>query len=192
MMSLNESVLAEIDFANVLTQLSTSHGEILSHAKADGNINQKPVFLYTEGNSQLYFFTDKHDLEAMILLSGDKLKAIKNFTGQRGFVFALLNYIVVKKGIKLTIDSSDPLTAEGLSWITNLISRPSRLTVTDLNGNKVDPVKLKKEWINARDRDDIGPGATGLIIGESHVGWSKRLIENDNSLMPYAFFDFAK
>jgi predicted nucleotidyltransferase len=189
-MSLNEMALAEIDFANVLTQLSTDKKDILTNAKPDGKLNGRPVFLYVDHNTRLFFFANKNEIEAMILLSGNELKAIKNFTGQKGYVFALLNYIAVKKGIKLTIGADEPLTLDGLKWVLNLITNRTKLKVTDLHGNAVDPMKLKQEWLQAQSTNI--PVPTGLIISEAYASWKQKLEENDNSLMPYAFFDFKK
>jgi hypothetical protein len=185
-----EGNLKEIGYSNELGDLSVSHEKIIADATKDGTISQKPVMKYVKGNTTLFFFTEDNKISALVLLNNGKiLKAIKNFSGPTGQVYALMNYIVNINDTKLLITPDEPLTKEGFTWIAKLIKNPSGLKITDLNGNSIDIDQLRDEWHKSKLTLGDDSGSTGIIISESSQKWKNKLQENESSLMPYIFYN---
>ena len=182
---MNESILDEIEFAHELGSLNKTDSDIIASAKPDGKIGQRTVMLYINGATKLYFFAN-NKIEAVLLLTGNTLNAIKNFTQNKGLIYALINYVINIKQQKLIINPSDPLTPFGIDWVISQINRSDGFKITDLTGEKIDVNKLKQEWNMSKNDDNKLPGLTGIIIGESSRGAYLR--ENESNLMPYDIF----
>lgn len=188
-----ENKIAEIGYSDELGNLNLSNREIISSAVQDGSISQKPVMKFKQGNSTLFFFTDDDKISALVLLADkNKLKAIKNFSGQSGQVYALINYIVNIKNRKLVITPDEPLTNEGFKWIIKLIKNPTGLKVTDLDGNTIDVDQLTAEWRKSKSQRGVDSGDTSLVISESSLKWKHKLQENEKSIIPYIYFKLGK
>jgi hypothetical protein len=179
----------EIGFADSLTNLNLSDDVIIANSDSLGSIGKKPVKVFTQGTSTLYFFANDSKILALVLLNGDYLKAIKNFTSEKGMIYALLNYIVGMKGIHIKIAPSEPFTNEGFGWILRLATNTHGLRLTTDSGEPVDVDKLQQEWEYSRMTKV--PGMTGLVISEMSAGWKHKLIENENSLMPHRIFEYT-
>ena len=179
----------EIGFADSLTNLNLSDDVIIANSDSLGSIGKKPVKVFTQGTSTLYFFANDSKILALVLLNGDYLKAIKNFTSEKGMIYALLNYIVGMRGIHIKIAPSEPFTNEGFGWILRLATNTHGLRLTTASGEPVDVDKLQQEWEYSRMTKV--PGMTGLVISEMSAGWKHKLIENENSLMPHRIFEYT-
>lgn len=187
-MEFNEHIISEIDYSDALGELNMDAKEIIKKSRIESKFQGHNIMRLDVDHTTLYYFAENDSIMALLLLSGNELRAVKNYTNQSGFVFALLNYVVAFKGMNLKIGANEPLTSEGLRWVTQLINRPSRLTITDGNGKRVDPEQLKKEWETSKITDSAGP--TEIYISEGCEGWSKRLVENEERLMPMIYFNF--
>ena len=186
---MNDDVqINEIGFADELGNLSMSESDIISQAREDGKISQMPVMVFAKDKATMYFFKDEDKISALVLLSGHNLKAIKNLSNEKGKIFALLNYIVSMKNIKLTVTPSEPLTIDGFKWIAKLLNSPSGLKVTNTNGDQIDMPALKAEWEKSKAARGTWSGPSGIVISEVTTKWKNRLIENERSLMPFIYF----
>ena len=191
MKELIEAYINEIGFAHKLGKLSVSDKEIIANAKQDGTIGSDPVMVFSIKNTMLYFFTDGKKIDALVLLADDKnLKAIKNFSNNKGIVFSLINYLVNIKNKKLFVLPNEPLTDEGFDWINKLIKTKSGVKVSSLDGSEIDILTLKSEWEKSKQSGGIETGSTGLVISESSIEWKMRLQENEKSLIPYKYFSY--
>jgi hypothetical protein len=187
-----EDSLNEIGYSDQLGDLSVPHEKIINGATQDGQISQKPVMKYKQGNTTLFFFADDKDITALVLIAdGNKLRAIKNFTNQSGQVFALINYIVNMANLRLIITPDEPLTKEGFNWIAKLVKNPSGLKVTDFDGNSIDIDRLRNEWARSKSVQGSDSGDTGIIISEISQKWKTKLQENESRLMPHIYFDVS-
>ena len=181
--------LDELGFADSLNNLSLPDREIIDNSTVANTIGQKPVRIFNRGSSNLYFFATDTNILALVLLDGTYLKAIKNFTDEKGMVYSLLNYIVNLEGLRINVSPTEPLTAEGFKWLLRLAKNTHGLRLTTSDGHAVDTESLKREWNNAKLTKE--PGKTGLMISEKSESWKKRLIENENSLMPFRIFEYS-
>lgn len=189
---IQEASLDEIGYSDQLGDLTVPHNKVIAGASQDGTISQKPVMKYEQGNSTLFFFADDATISALILIAdGNKLRAIKNFTGQPGQVFALLNYVVNMANIRLTITADEPLTKEGFNWVAKLINNPAGLKITDLEGNPINTKQLKDEWLKSKSSQGTESGDTGIVISESSQRWKTKLKENESRLIPHLYFDVS-
>jgi hypothetical protein len=185
---LGEYTVNEISWADSLGELNMSAQEIIEKSQSDGTISQRQVMKFDKGNTSLYFFEDDGRLDALVLLDGDQLRAIKNFTQEKGLVFALMNHIVNIKNNKLRIDANKPMTKEGFKWVAALIEQPSGLKVRDQNGQEITVDQLKAEWERSKSTGGQESGPTELVIGESSQSWSRKLKANQQRMMPYNYF----
>ena len=181
--------LDELGFADSLNNLSLPDREIIDNSTVANTIGQKPVRIFNRGSSNLYFFATDTNILALVLLDGTYLKAIKNFTDEKGMVYSLLNYIVNLEGLRINVSPTEPLTAEGFKWLLRLAKNTHGLRLTTSDGHAVDTESLKREWNNAKLTKE--PGKIGLMISEKSESWKKRLIENENSLMPFRIFEYS-
>lgn len=178
--------LREIGYAHELGDLSLTDQQIIQKSKVDGQIGQRDVMKMIKGNNVIYYFSDGDRIDALLLLDGDRLAAIKNFTSNKGLIHALFNYVINIKRKKLKINPDDSLTPYGIEWALKQIDRKDGFKITDLDGNPIDADQLKAEWNKSRLDPEKSPGTTGLIIGES--GIAQKLRDNEKSLMPYDIF----
>lgn len=192
--NLNENfsgAIAEVGYADALGDLNIPHNELVASAQPDGTISQRSVMKFTQGDDCLYFFESDGEIDALVLLAGNNLKAIKNYTNEKGLVFALLNHIVSMKGTEVRVDATEPLTAEGFKWLAALIKNKAGLRVRDPAGQEVDISALEAEWKKSKAGHGEESGPTGLVITEASASWKKKLIENEQRIMPFAYFNVS-
>lgn len=182
--------LNEIGFADMLANLSLSDQEIIDNSTKAGTIGQTPVHIFKSGTSTLYFFATDTTILALVLLDRTYLKAIKNFTTEKGMVYSLLNYIVNIEGLHINIAPSEPFTQEGFNWLLRLANNTHGLRLSTTSGHTVDQAALKREWNNAKLTKE--PGDTGLVISEMSDRWKSSIIENETSLMPFRIFEYTE
>jgi len=183
--------IAEVGYADALGDLNIPHNELVASAQPDGTISQRSVMKFTQGDDCLYFFESDGEIDALVLLAGNNLKAIKNYTNEKGLVFALLNHIVSMKGTEVRVDATEPLTAEGFKWVAALIKNKAGLRVRDSAGQEVDISALEAEWKKSKAGHGEESGPTGLVITEASASWKKKLIENEQRIMPFAYFNVS-
>lgn len=184
-----ESKINEIGFAHELGDLKADAKDVIAGANKDGEFNQTVVWRFSKGNSNLFFLKDGKQILSLVLLDGQNLKAIKNFSTTKGAVLAIINYLVNIKGMSINISADEPLTPEGLKWVIGLANSKSGVTVKNSDGSDVDTKALTAEWGKSKASNGTWTGPTDLVIRESSVQWKKRLAENEHRLMPFKFFD---
>lgn len=182
--------LEEIGYADKLGELSVPDSDIIAFSKEDGTISQRPVLKYEQGDTTLFFFANGDKITALVLVSdGNKLRAIKNFSGHSGQVYALVNYVVNIKNNKLIIASDEPLTDEGFQWVSRMIKTPTGIKISDIDGNPINLDILRREWVNSKLSRGTESGGTSIVLGEISTEWRAKLQENENRLIPYVYFD---
>jgi hypothetical protein len=187
--SVSNNKITEIGFAHALGELSIPHSEIVAKSVKDGTIFGNPVRVFTSGESKLYFFEHENEIAALVLVDGNFVRAIKSFNGEKGLVFALVNYLVSIKNIKLKIDASEPLTDEGFRWLLKMVSDNSGIKVRDTSGEVVDPAKLRSEWTQSKNTMGTQSGPTGFTISESSEAWKTKLQMNEKRIIPFVYFN---
>jgi hypothetical protein len=187
--SVSSNKITEIGFAHALGELSIPHSEIVAKSVKDGTIFGNPVRVFTSGESKLYFFEHENEIAALVLVDGNFVRAIKSFNGEKGLVFALVNYLVSIKNIKLKIDASEPLTDEGFRWLLKMVSDNSGIKVRDTSGEVVDPAKLRSEWTQSKNTMGTQSGPTGFTISESSEAWKTKLQMNEKRMIPFVYFN---
>ena len=187
--SVSSNKITEIGFAHALGELSIPHSEIVAKSVKDGTIFGNPVRVFTSGESKLYFFEHENEIAALVLVDGNFVRAIKSFNGEKGLVFALVNYLVSIKNIKLKIDASEPLTDEGFRWLLKMVSDNSGIKVRDTSGEVVDPAKLRSEWTQSKNTMGTQSGPTGFTISESSEAWKTKLQMNEKRIIPFVYFN---
>ena len=176
--------LKEIGYADDLMDLPIDTQRIVvSNSKVIGTSSTRDVYRYLSGPDTLYFFTDGDIFDALVFIKNNRLYAIKNYTNNKGLIYALFHFIIDIIGDAIILDSTDSLTKDGLAWIVGQIKRGS-FNITDHNGVAIDPIELEKEWEQAKI--DNQPGKIGVIIRESSQ--ATRLRENETNLMRYDIF----
>jgi len=176
--------LKEIGYADELMDLPLDTQRlVVGNSTVIGTSSTRDVYQYQKGPDTLYFFTDGDIFDALVFIKNNRLYAIKNYTNNKGLIYALFHFIIDIMGDAIILDSTDSLTKDGLDWIVGQIKRGS-FNITDHNGNKIDPFELEKEWEQAKFGNQ--PGKTGIIIRESSQ--ATRLKENETNLMKYDIF----
>lgn len=166
--------LNEIGFSDEVSEIDNDK-EIIDNSSVVGSISKKDVYMFDNGQIQIYFFTDDmHSIKAWVMLSGNKLMAMRSYS--KGLIYALIHYLTDIKHIRLMIDASDTLTQKGLNWIINQLSRSGGFNITDENNRPIDANTLKKEWESAKR--NVGHGPTTIYIGESKIANNIRLFES--------------
>lgn len=148
---MTEGELKEIGFAQELDAGNFPHYKIISMSKVDGQIDGHDVITANQGNQTVYFIiSDDKKISAFLGFENNYLKNIKNFTKMPGVVRALLGYLVHIKRKNIEIAPKEPLTLDGLSWLTYLIQHPRGLKITDQKGDPIDTESLSSEWLHAK------------------------------------------
>jgi GNAT superfamily N-acetyltransferase len=186
-----ETNFNEIDYSSNLDDSSFPRDKLFKMAKVDGKIEGIDVMTVSAGNQHVYFLTDNGEITAFIGFENGYLKNIKNFSKTPGTVRALLGYLVHIKGQELHISPDEPLTPDGLKWITHLIKSPRGLTIVNQKNNPIDVNELKQEWARARSSGVSGP--TSITISENSV-FGNKLRTNESKrntqsfIMPHNFY----
>jgi hypothetical protein len=182
-----EQYLNEIDYAHSLVDLSPKDMlRIISSAKTISTFQGRDIWQMKDGENNLYMFIDEDKIDAVVWLKNNRLYAMKNYTNNKGLIFALFHYIIDIEGQKIILEPHDSLTQDGLNWIVGQIKRRG-FNITDQTGNPVDSNALKKEWVSAMMGES---GPTGLIIGESSR--ANKIRENESQSMKYDMFGIHK
>jgi hypothetical protein len=171
-----ESNISEIGYADKLDDDSYSTDDILKIGKVVGNIENNDVLYAQDGDEKIYFLVVEGEVTAFVGFNKNFLKNIKNFTKSAGVVRALIGFLVHIKGEQLVVSADELLTPDGIKWLIHLINSPRGLNIRDQEGNLVDPSKLKKKWLKARETGS--PGPTSITISENIV-FGKKLRENE-------------
>lgn len=186
-----EGSLKEIDYASELDSGSIDPNKLIKSGKVVGNIEGNDVVMLSKGNQTIYMLKVDDNATAFVGFEGENLKNIKNFTQTPGVIRALIGFLVHKKKMKIKISPTEPLTNEGLRWISRLLNDPRGLKIKDHSGNDIDFAQLNQEWQLAKKTGT--PSETIITISENtHFG--NKLRENeekrksDSLLMPFNFY----
>jgi len=174
----------EISYSSGLGDLAMSSKELISQSSIDGTIGSKKVFLFASVPNKIYFFSDGSNIEALIYLVNDRLMAMKNFSGNKGLIYNLFQYIVNIKQEKITLSAKDKLTSEGIDWIIGQIKRPEGFKISSQDGNPIDAGSLYDEWERSRVTGTARP--TDIVISESKNAF--QIQENEKRLIPMDIF----
>jgi hypothetical protein len=175
-----DNVVNEIDYASTLANLSMSDQQLIKSSSVVGTIGSREVFLFTQGNSRIYFFKDNDAIDALVYLFKNRLLGIKNYSRNKGLVYNLLQYIVNMNRESIKLTEIDKLTPDGIQWILRQIKTSSDFVITDQRGNKIDSSNLYDEWELARTSGKHG--STEIVIAPSDN--RKNIRENESRLMP--------
>jgi hypothetical protein len=183
--------LDEIDHADALDSSATSPNDLMQSGKVIGDIEGNDIVMISKGNQTVYILKVDDQATAFIGFEGKNLKNIKNFTETPGVIRALIGYLVHKKNMKIVVSPNEPLTLDGLKWITKLIMDPRGLVIKDHAGQDIDPIQLKQEWQTAKKTGT--PGTTGITISENiqfgnKIRQSELKRNTDSLLMPFNFY----
>ena len=184
--------LEEIGFASALDDSTFSTDSLLKIGKVIGQVENNDVMMASAGSEVVYFLVVNNEITSFIGLNKGYLKNIKNFTKTSGVVRALLGYLIHIEGKKIKISADEPLTADGIKWITYLIKSPRGLQIIDTFGKPVDPIALKKEWELSKKSGNSGP--TGIVISENQI-FGNKLRDNEERrkqrslLMPFNMYE---
>jgi hypothetical protein len=187
----SEGSLREIDYAYELDSGTIDPDKLLKSGKTVGNIEGNDVVMLSKGNQTVYMLKVDNTATAFIGFEGENLKNIKNFTQTPGVIRALIGFLVHKKNMKIKISPNEPLTNEGLKWISRLINDPRGLKIKDQAGNDIDITQLNHEWQLAKKSGTAGK--TQITISEN-TQFGNKLRENeakrkaDSLLMPVNFY----
>ena len=157
-----------------------------------GQIDGNNVYHIAQGGQEVFMLDVDGKITAFVGFDQGKLKNVKNFTQTAGVVRALIGYLVHKIGRTLIISSDEPLTADGLKWISHLVFKPQGLKITDQHGSTLDTVNLKNEWMTTIASGTAEP--TSIHISEN-VNFGNKLRINEarrsrvSILMPVNFYD---
>jgi hypothetical protein len=183
--------LDEIDHADALDSGATSPNDLMQSGKVIGDIEGNDIVMISKGNQTVYILKVDDRATAFIGFEGKNLKNIKNFTETPGVIRALIGYLVHKKNMKIVVSPNEPLTLDGLKWVTKLITDPRGLVIKDHAGQDIDPIQLKQEWQTAKKTGT--PGTTGITISENiqfgnKIRQSELKRNTDSLLMPFNFY----
>jgi hypothetical protein len=183
--------LDEIDHADALDSSTTSPNDLMQSGKVIGDIEGNDIVMISKGNQTVYILKVDDRATAFIGFEGKNLKNIKNFTETPGVIRALIGYLVHKKNMKIVVSPNEPLTLDGLKWITKLITDPRGLVIKDHAGQDIDPIQLKQEWQTAKKTGT--PGTTGITISENiqfgnKIRQSELKRNTDSLLIPFNFY----
>ena len=140
----------EIDYTPGIEPLQISFEQLFSNSKIIGNMDLRDVWLDDDGSFQAYFTKTDDNVDGIIIMCGNKLHGIRNYSGIPGMITLLVGFVVHCLGIKIHIGKDEPLTSNGLKWLCSLLRAGGRgLTITDQIGNFPDADQIEKEWVTA-------------------------------------------
>ena len=172
--------LGEIGFANDIGPFGMSDEQIISNSTKDSTIGGRPVFLFSSGPNDIYFFASNSMLDAFVYLQDGYLKGMKTISSNnKGLIYNLFQYIINIKGRPIRLGKDDILTQDGITWILKqLQNKETGFKINDQHGNPVNPDSLYDEWETARTTGISGP--TEIRISESN---DKTWFRNNESLL---------
>ena len=157
--------------ANEVGDLRILDDEIIKHATVVGDVEASDVWKYSAAEQELYFFAKDTHITAYVIISSRPdgqyrlLHGIKNISGRKGLVLALVMFLTRRLGLRLKIAANEKLSSGGMTWAKSLIAANGQgLTLTGRNGKPVDAQTLEKEWETCRDDRTKDFGSTFVII----------------------------
>jgi hypothetical protein len=184
----NEEGLTEIDYTPGIEPLQISFEQLIASAKVVGDIDNRDVWLYDDGNSNVYF-TCSEEVDGLIILVGNKLHGVRNYSGIPGLITMLIGFVTHRLKMKVIIGSDEPLTSNGIDWLCSLVRAGGRgLIIKDRTGDTPDADKLHQEWVTAMKSN--GPGPTEITIESLMTRKLNTKEENllEGKLMPTTWF----
>lgn len=151
--------VTEIEYASGIQ--SISQHLTLADATPIGSVDTHTVYQQQLADISVYLLADGREILAYIAVDGNlRLKQVENIKKFSGAITSILYFLTNKLGYKIRIDGSEPLTADGLRWLTKLISSDRKLfKITDHTGTIPSIVDLEQEWednrIYSKDRGEI-------------------------------------
>lgn len=158
----------EIEYASGIRSVA----QHLSVEKAThlGMVDNHNIYEQDLGNSTAYFLVDNDNILAYVALDDQhRLKQLENITKIAGAVTTILYFLTRKKGYKIVIDKTEPLTLDGLNWLVKLIISDRNLfKITDQSGNSPSIDDIKKEWEDVRTGKKQN-GEIGIVIENTGI-----------------------
>lgn len=148
--------ITEIEKADDVPKLNWDDN-VINKSKFVTHLDGNAIYRLDEFDNEFYFVYGKiydkltyDDLLAYVVIKNKDgfqyLVRIENLTKYKGLVTGLIMYLV-SIGQKFRISKREGLSADGFNWLINLIKKGGYgLKITDQNGDKLDTVKLKREW----------------------------------------------
>lgn len=104
-------------------------------------------YLYNETNSEpiAYLITEKFTDNGYHPFR--QMEKLKDITGAAAALLQFLQH----KNIRLVIRSNEPLTFQGITWISNMIKNPRGLNIHDGDGHPINLRNLWNEWSKSHE-----------------------------------------
>jgi len=103
------------------------------------------------------------------------LARMHNKSSVKGLITALLHFARIKS-FKFRIPNTEPLTKEGLDWLTKINVGGRGFIITDQNGEPLDISKITAEWNKAWITNNPGPTSI-YIVGRDGASGGTTLLE---------------
>lgn len=130
-----------------------------------GIVDHHPVYIKDGGNCIVFYITNQNnEIQGYILVEKNKLnnyyvfRQAEKVSSTHGIMMALIQFLTTNN-VKLVIRNDEPMTINGLKWISGIINNPRGLNVHDGNNNPVNLKTLHDEWSDSLDN----PGKIGKI-----------------------------
>lgn len=151
----------EIDYAMGIPVQGLTIDDI-ARATPVGQIDLHPVYMWDNGVHVCAFMKNEQMMSAYVIISSSEtsgyhdLVRIDNLQGTKGSITALLVFLHLKFKVRYRIPAHEPLTLQGLRWLQSIIHHGRGFTVTDQNGDPVNPLSLEQEWMHAKNTGQVG------------------------------------
>jgi hypothetical protein len=176
----------EIDYTPGILPLQIPERTLVAASKIVGDMDQRDVWMYDAGH-QVYF-TQTNGIDGLVILSGNRLRAVKNYTGIPGMITMIVGFITHRLGKKIVIGSDEPFTDAGISWLCSLLKSGGRgLTITDQSGNYPAADSVMAEWKRAMN-GDCGPTEITIESRMTRTLSTKQQVVSEDILMPTLWF----
>jgi hypothetical protein len=178
--------LSEIDYTAGIGQLAITPDKLLQDSTVVGDFDNIDVRLYEDNTGQIYFVNET-DMFGVIVLDGDRLRGVANYTNTPGLITMLVGFVTHRLNRKIRIDKTEQLTSAGITWLCKLLRAKGRgLTITDQNGDFPDADQVYAEWEHQMTQPGCGP--TNIFIESKMV---RHLHTKEQHLSEGSFFYYC-
>lgn len=158
-----------------LGNLNVSTNDIISASECCGKIDNIDVMKYTVDDKSLYFCERNNNFIAFVLLHGNRIDAMNIFSKKKDYIYALLNFIVIIKNIRVFISTNEDLIPYGLDYLIELYG----LNLIQ-DEKKVDNFNLLKQIESNNE--------TIFYLKEISSEWRNKLEKQQTALIYYTSF----
>jgi hypothetical protein len=182
-MKINEITYGS-DIDSLMNHLDPGNSELIGH------VDSNEVYKFDLGNGTCFFLYDKNDNSILSYVAIDMqntngynhLRQLESSVSKKGYISALLYFLINNQKLKFVIAKDEPLTYNGLQWVISSIRSSRNLfSIHDQNNNVLDAKRLYDEWENSKNNN--ASGETSIFIESTSIKPYDKIFESSSGLL---------